>query len=558
MQRSCVDCRQDFIIHLDEEAFLKKLSFTFGSKTFNPPLPVACPDCRLQRRACHRNEQYFYKNVSAKSGKELVSLYAPQAPWGNPYTIYLQEEWRADDFDPLQYGRDFDFSRPFFEQFAELQKAVPRMALITIGNENSEYTTGAGYCKNCYMINSSEHAQDCYYGKLYQSSTNSVDCDYLYSSELCYQCFSVYDSYNCAYLAFSQNCQDCLFSSNLQSCKNCCLCTNLTHKEYHFMNQPLAKDEYERRVKEMNGSHTVFEHMKQMFDEQHRKKIHRYANIVNAEGCTGDYVENSSQCFDCYDVNESQDCRHVTVGVNVKDVYDCSNMYLKPELCYDTLGTIETYGSAWCLYTFYSQRLLFCDHCFNCSDCFACDGLTRKKFCIFNKQYTQQEYEQLVPKIIEQMIQNGEWGRYFPPQFACFAYNESLANEYFPLTREQAKAKGFHWRDRDEREYKPQSFTVQDKIADVPDAITQELLACARCGKNYKLVAQEVAFYRRGKYPVPRACAECRHVERMRLRNPRHLWERTCAKCSKKVQSTYAPDRPETVFCGECYQKEIY
>ena len=32
----------------------------------------------------------------------------------------------------LEYGRDFDFSRPFFEQFAELDASVPKSQLYKI------------------------------------------------------------------------------------------------------------------------------------------------------------------------------------------------------------------------------------------------------------------------------------------------------------------------------------------------------------------------------------------------------------------------------------------
>lgn len=566
---TCKRCSQTFVIHPDEEAFLEKIGFTFGTETFHPPRPVYCPDCRLQIRSCHRNEQFMYRGKSAKSGKDIVSLYHATAPWGEPYTVYSQDEWRDDSFDPLQYGQAIDFTRPFFEQYATLQKKVPRVAMVTVGNENSDFTTGTGYCKNCYLINSSEYAEDCYYGKLFQKCKNSMDCCYLYDSELCYECFSVYGSYNCGFLSFSQNCQDCLLSSNLQSCTNCCLCTNLSRKKYCLLNEQLTKEDYEKRVAELLGSYTALEAAKKNLAQQNLKKIHKYANIVNCEDCTGDYIENSQNCKDCYDVNESQDCRYVTVGVNVKDNYDCSNMYLKPELCYDTLGTIEAYNSAYCLYIFYSQRMLYCDTCYNCSDCFGCIGLTRKKYCILNKQYTKEEYESLVPRLIRHMEQTPlrlhdgsfagqEWGLYFPPSIATFTYNESLASEYFPLKREEAIAKGFAWREKDAREYQPQTVTLSDTIGETKDSIIQELLACTECGKNYRIIAQELAFYRRQNLPIPRCCPECRQKARMTLKNPRVLYERNCQKCEKNIQTTYSPERPEIVYCDECYLKEVY
>ncbi len=567
---SCPFCHATFKIHPDEETFTQKITFTYGDQVFHPPLPLHCPDCRQQLRTCHRNERFLSKGVSGFSGKDIVSLYAREPLWGEPYVVYSQEEWHGDGWDPLDYGRDFDQSRPFFEQFAELHKAVPRLGLITVGNENSGFTTGTGYCKNCYLINSSEYCEDCYYGKLFQSSKDSVDCHYLYDSQLCYECFSCYNCYGCQYVSFSQNCNDCLFSSNLKSCKNCCLCTNLSHKEYHFMNEPLSKEEYEKRLTEFRGQFTRTEQMKTALAQQVSGMIRKYANVVNAEGCTGDYIENSSNCVDCYDMTDSQDCRYVCVGVNTKDCYDCSNMYLKPELCYQTLGTIEAYNVAYCLYVFYSQRMLYCDTCYYCSDCFGCIGLTRKQYCIFNKQYTKEEYEMLVPMIIEHMRKSGEWGQFFPLALSPFGYNESLANEYFPLSKEQALAKGFQWRERDIRDFRPQTATLPETMGEAPDSLTQEIFACRDCTRNYRIIPQELAFYRTHHLPLPRRCPDCRYDARMKLRNSRHLWQRQCDRCHKDIMSTYAPERPavrgseepsgsrrEKVYCDSCYLSSI-
>jgi hypothetical protein len=101
----------------------------------------------------------------------------------------------------------------------------------------------------------------------------------------------------------------------------------------------------------------MVEAIKEKYEEAMRVMIRKYANITNSENCSGDFIDSSRNCLDCYDVNDSEDCRYVQVGVNVKDNYDCSNMYLKPELCYGTLGTIEVYHSAYCLFVFQSKIL---------------------------------------------------------------------------------------------------------------------------------------------------------------------------------------------------------
>ncbi|MFA5947461.1 MAG: hypothetical protein WC806_00610 [Candidatus Gracilibacteria bacterium] len=558
--KNCTQCKNQFEISKEETDFLKKMDFEYGDKKVELPAPTLCPDCRQQARTAHRNEQYLYHRKSDLSGKQIISLYSPTPSWGKPNKVYTQEEWNGDGWDPLEYGRDFDFSRPFFDQYFELVKDVPKIPLMQVSNENSPFTTGTGYCKNCHMINSSEYCEDCYYGKLLQSCKSSMDCSYLYDSEYCYGCFSVYKSHTCVSLFYSSNCSDCWFSENLTGCRNCCLCTNLTRKEYYFMNQPLDKAEYEKRMKTLKGSYKNFEKAKTILQQLSQKRIHKYANILNSENCTGDFIENSKNCADCYDMNDSQDCRYVMVGVQVKDVFDCSNMYVKPELNYQVLGTIETYHVAFSLYVFHSQNVLYSDEIFNSKDLFGCVGLKRKQYCIFNKQYTKEEYEELVPKIIEHMKKTGEWGQYFPVKYALIAYNESLASEYYPLTKKEVLEKGWNWHEDDDGQsaYEGPEIKLPDNIAEVKDDIDQKILKCEKSGKFYKIIPQELKLYRTIGVPLPHLCPDQRHKDRMMLRNPRKLWERKCMKCKANIQTTYSPERPETVYCEKCYVQSVF
>jgi len=69
---------------------------------------------------------------------------------------------------------------------------------------------------------------------------------------------------------------------------------------------------------------------------------------------------------------------------------------------------------------------------------FGCASIRDKQYCILNKQYTREEYEKLVPQIIEKMQADGERGEFLPERISPFGYNETVANEYFPLSKEEA------------------------------------------------------------------------------------------------------------------------
>jgi hypothetical protein len=137
----------------------------------------------------------------------------------------------------------------------------------------------------------------------------------------------------------------------------------------------------------------------------------------------------------------------------------------------------------------------------------------------------------------------GEWGEFFPIACSPFAYNEALSNEFFPRSREEVRSKGWRWREED-------GSKVQGGNSDVQ--------VCIVTGKPYKIIPQERRFYERLGLPLPQKSPAQRHKERMARKNPRCLWDRSCAKCEKPIRTSYAPERPEIVYCEECYLQTVY
>ncbi|KKP39567.1 MAG: hypothetical protein UR28_C0006G0018 [Candidatus Peregrinibacteria bacterium GW2011_GWF2_33_10] len=579
MFQTCKITNQKFEVTDSDLEFLKKISPTFDGKFFQIPPPTICPEERIRRRTGHRNENVYHHNKSALSGKPLISIYRSDSE----YKIYSQEEFFSDKWDALSYGQDFNFNKNFFEQFEHLNKKVPKVAMINMKCENCDYTCGTGMCKNCYLINSSEYCEDCYYGKLIQSSKNCIDCAFIYDSELMYECFNVRNGYNCKFVYYSQNIIDCWFCDDCKNCQNCFLCTNLVGKKYHFFNQQLSKEEYENRVKEFVGSYQNFTVAKKMFDDLRLKRIYKYATIINCENCTGDFINNCKNCIDCYEMNDSEDSKYIQVGVKIKDCLDCSNMYIKPELSYEVMGTLETYNIHFCTYVFYSSNMWYCSNCFNSKNCFGCSGLQHKEYCIFNKQYTKEEYEKLVAKIIESMqsphpplsrgrstspLDKGdlgdldlqpEWGEFFPISMSPFPYNDSVAYDYCPLTKEETLAKKYVWKDPDASyQHQGVEYIIPDNINDVKDDIKEAILKCESTNKLYKIIPHELKFYREQKIPIPRKCPQERYRLRLLNRNPFVLYDRNCLKCGSNIKTTYAPERLEIIYCEKCYLEKVY
>jgi hypothetical protein len=157
-----------------------------------------------------------------------------------------------------------------------------------------------------------------------------------------------------------------------------------------------------------------------------------------------------------------------------------------------------------------------------------------------------------------------------------FAYNETVAQEYSPKNKEQTLKAGYFWREPEERNYKI-TLAAKDlpqSIEETKDSILNEIIGCEHEGKcdegcslAFKIIPEELQLYRKMGVPLPKLCFNCRHTQRFKRKNPQKLWHRQCmcgianhgheGKCNNEFETSYAPDRPETVYCEKCYQQEV-
>ncbi|MFH0770294.1 MAG: hypothetical protein V1926_02855 [Candidatus Peregrinibacteria bacterium] len=548
---TCTQYSSAFEITKDDLAFYEKVSPVFcGKKELIPP-PTLCPDCRQQRRLAFRNERSLYHRKCDLTGKQIIAMYSPE----KPCTVYDRSAWWGDGWDPLSFGRDFDFSRPFFEQCAELLLAVPRMNLNNEEPENSEYCNFAVKNKNCHLLFGGLENEDCLYSNRILYSRNCCDCSGVERCELCYECVDCQQCYHCRSLQNCSNSFDCFLGYDLRGCRNCFGCFGLQNASFCIGNKQYAEADYSKAIASITEN---FESMKGNFDAHKRTLPRKYMDAINAVDCTGNAILHSKHARDCFEVMNLQDCRFLCNATFMKDSYDINNDD-HSELIYEAIGSETNSMDLFCDICWYDRDLTYCSLCFHSQNLFGCVGLKRAKYCILNKQYTKEEYEGLVPKIIDHMRKTGEWGEFFPIPLSPFAYNESMAQDYYPLTQNIAEHSGWSWKGEEEqKQYLGPDYVVPGTIAEVDDDITKQILRCSVTGKPYRIVPQELTFYRSLGIPVPRKCPDQRHKERMALRNPRKLWNRQCAKCHKPIATSYAPERPEIVYCEQCYLSSVY
>ncbi|MFA6991976.1 MAG: hypothetical protein WC269_01690 [Candidatus Gracilibacteria bacterium] len=555
----CKKCGCQFEVSNEDRDFYARMAVKLGGKTYDVPEPEECPHCRQQNRLAFYNRRILYKRNCDLTSKPIISIFSED----KPFIVYDRDVWYSDKWDPLKYGQDFDFNRLFFEQFNDLFHKVPMFSLMLIGkNENAEYNNDDADLKNCYLVFDGTKGQDSYYGESFYNVENCMDFLFMEDSSLCYETTNCTKCYNLKFSRYCKNCSDSWFLRDCTGCRNCAGCANLTQKQYCIFNEQHTKEEYEDFMAKFDsGSYQMlmdaYEHAKEFQLKQPVKATHGVQN-ENIIGDNLNYCKNAHYCFDS---NYLQDCDYIQGSQKgAKDCQDIDVWGEKTELCYNCCesGTnLQRCMGCWGVSEgassiYYS---IFCSQ--NVHDLFGCVGLRHKKYCILNKQYSKEEYEKLVGKIIEHMKSTGEWGQFFPMEMSPFCYNETLAQLYYHLDKEEIEKNGYKWKEPEEKAPpKSERYDIPDNIKDADENICDKVLVCEATGAPYKIIPQELHFLKKFNLPIPHKCPEQRHKDRMKLRNMHKLWDRKCANCGANIKSSFHPDRKEIVYCEKCYLEE--
>jgi hypothetical protein len=583
--KTCQNCKKGFTIEPDDFKFYEKMKV---------PSPTWCPDCRMMRRMIWRNERTLFKRKCDATGVDIVSIIATDLP----YKVYEAAYWRSDKWDPLTYGRDFDFSRPFFTQFNELFTEIPHPNLVQKNVVDSEYAIGLNL-KNCYLVFGSDDAEDSAY--LFSPCLQVKDCFDLHSVNNVEHCYDSVDIEKSDGLRFCQNCISCSDSYLLYDCRNCqnCFgCVGLRSKNYHIFNKAYPREEYIKELKQLAPN--TFEGIlraKEKFNELKLTIPRKYASIQKSERVTGDDILNSKDCAYCFGAkNDTQNCKYGFRLISAKDGQDATIAWNGAEQFYEVVSvTAQRVVGSYVAWGGFDIQYSY--NCYDCNNIFGCIGLRNKSYCILNKQYTKKEYEELLPKIVSQMQEikfkdslgrTYSYGDFFPPEFVQYAYNETIAQDYIPKTKEEVLAMGFRWR---EPENKQHGITKKagdnfGESNDPADSILREVYECEHKGKcndhcatAFRIVPQELQFLKKMGLPLPQLCPFCRQAERIRLKNPLHLWHGTCQcmgvksenrvyqntvkhfhsdkPCPNEFETPYSPDRKEIIYCEQCYNSEV-
>ncbi len=581
--RICQNCKTSFTIEPEDSNFYDQLKV---------PPPTRCPECRMRRRIVFRNERKLFRNKNGLTGESIISLYPPESG----YTVYEDKYWWSDQWDPLAYGQDFDPNVPFLQQLYDLNLKVPKYRSASISMVNSEYSANAEDLKNCYLLFNSNHVEDSGYGNGVDFSKNCYDNSHIQKSERCYGSFWLT---NCYETHFSSQCEDCAnvwLLKNCRGCSNCIGCVNLRTQKYCIFNQQYSKEEYESKLKEMklytwSGFSIVAKEAKEFW----LKFPIKYLQGVQNVNVSGEFITQSKNIYKSYLIRNSENLRYCQYSQvpSSRDCMDGSLIGSQSELLYESsICGWRASNLKFCWECWDDVRnleyCLICSH--GASDLFGCVGVKKSRYCILNKQYTPEKYKEMVETIKEHMNKMPyvdkqgrvyRYGEFLPPEFSPLNYNDTIAPEHFPATKDEVLKFGSRFEEINAKEYETtlKAEAIPDSIQDVLDSILKEIIQCEKCKRAYRIIQSELQFLKQLSIPAPRTCVDCRHASRINQRNQAKFYEKTCdcsgqtssnqlyantakhvhneSPCSNQFETSYSPARPEIVYCESCYNSEV-
>ncbi|MFH1405436.1 MAG: hypothetical protein ABIH21_05095 [Patescibacteria group bacterium] len=519
------------------------------------PPPNISPKTMVKWLAGFGTGVAIWKNKDVRTGKDIYSYIHPD----HFIKVMDDKEWMNEEF---LMNDELNIQAPFFPQLESHLRQIPLGALLDEGSSPNSFGVELIKSENCYMtffaykcrkmLNTINGvmSEDCY------DVTNTYDSKESALSNLSYRLF------RCRYV---NACHDCMSSSFLFDCRNCEYCfgaTNKRNKSYLFFNQQCSKEEWEKKVGEIDlGCRDVFEEYEKKFIQLMEQEAVWPENFsVHAPGSIGDYLVDCVNCKHGFSENDSRNCFWDFMGDRNEGNYAVT-WSDDTHQSFNCNGILHSQKMICSHFSWYNNALEYCFFCFNCEYCFGCIGLKRKQYCIFNKQYSEDEYWLRVDEIKCAMLKRKEYGQFFPAKFSPISFPYSVGDFYIEYTKDELdKFEVSHFdamvgsivqQSHDMLTPEQLPICVQDPKA---DDIVGKPVFDKTLKRLFTITKQELDFLRKIKLPLPKEHVFVRLQKSIRWSNSWFSVETNCGKCEAKINvhenKTFLNRK---VYCCECY-----
>jgi hypothetical protein len=534
-------------------------------RKFNVPPSKLSPLARMKTLYSYFTVFDIWYNRHAETGKSIVSNIHPSTG----IRVLPDCEWFARDFSEINLSVETNL--PFFEQLYNISRLVPRaagvnfvppknsIAFLSFGDQDSFFVLASNStrCTSCTNV---YRAEDSTESAMVTSLKKS--CNVLHSDRI----------YNSAFVRESYDCLNCYFIFDCRNCEFCFGSTNQRHKKYLWFGEQLTKNDWEKRFNEIDlFSFETRDRLEKQFHELVATAVWPENFNVGEENSTGEYLNRTIDSRDCYYIATSG-CRnldHVTYGLTdppSHDVYIGVGIMASAN-CYYSIGPSNAANINFSLSVNSSCiNCEYCESCYNCENCFGCVGLQRKKFCILNKQYSEDEYWKVLDELKCSMLARGEYGEMPPASFSTQVCQTSGLGVAYGASDTECLLFGA-------KDIKPSDDGAEGAVLDpslirsvleIPDCIRDKEKVAGtvwwdeKMKRRFSYLLPELEIYNHLKIAPPRKHPTRRISDLYREMNMPVFFETECQKCQKKIltaKNQAYPDRK--IYCHACYLKYL-
>lgn len=531
-------------------------------RKFNVPPSTISPVNRWRLMTSYFCGWQWWYAKHPETGKPVLSFVHP----ATGYKVLPEKEWFQKDFSHITH--EYNSEQPFFEQFYQMHKQIPvtssidvkesinSISLVSLGDEDSFFTLG---CRAKRSFNCS-------------CALDIEDCAEIVWADNLQNCFNVTQSNNlfgCRYVKESRDCINSMLLFDCRNCENCFGAFNKRNKKYLWFNEELSKDEWEKRFSEIDLScRSKIKPYIEKFHETIGQEAIWPENFIEAsENCTGEYISGGTNLSNCFASKPtSKDMFWVCFAHGgCSNCAFCAGVYYNTD-CYYSVSANSS-RSLYCYEAFRCQETEYCQYVFDCEYCFGCSGIRRKKFCIFNKQYSEDEYWQKLDEIKCNMLDRGEYGEFFPAKYSPSYYPDAGAL----VLDAQDMGEAFGALDFDpesmgaigEPLYDESKMRSTEEIPDCINSVKSEEwvgvpIMDPKVNRRFGFVRPEIEFYKKNQIPLPNVHFIPRIKQLYFESNSGVFDQSTCDKCKKKItiarNITY---KNRKIYCKPCYLEYI-
>lgn len=89
-----------------------------------------------------------------------------------------------------------------------------------------------------------------------------------------------------------------------------------------IFNKQVSKDEFSQFKAKLFRDPVFLEQQKHQYELLKKQCIEKSAHTIQIDTCSGDYLLSSQDCFDCFDVEASKNCKRCRDVYGLEDSYD--------------------------------------------------------------------------------------------------------------------------------------------------------------------------------------------------------------------------------------------